>query len=79
MLDMNRRAVIYALLNKPRTQKEIQIRLGMSRSGTLGILRRMQRDGLVVPVERIGLNQIWERESRDEDFDLSVSCAQSVV
>ncbi|WP_353476770.1 hypothetical protein [Salipiger sp. H15] len=35
--------------------------LGLSNSGILHILRRMERSGLVRPAERIAHTRIWER------------------
>jgi hypothetical protein len=35
--------------------------LGMSNSGILHLLRRMERDGLVRPAERVAWTRIWER------------------
>lgn len=52
---------IYDALRKPRTQGELRELAGMSRSGVLHLLRRMQRDGLVHPVERVCHTMIWER------------------
>ncbi|WP_137387917.1 winged helix-turn-helix domain-containing protein [Rhodoligotrophos defluvii] len=45
----------------PRTQAELQDALGMSSSGVLHLLRRMERDGLVRPAERFAWTRIWER------------------
>ncbi|PJE33413.1 MarR family protein [Pseudooceanicola marinus] len=56
-----RKKVVLAELARPRTQTELQRRLGMSRSGTLHLLRRMEAQGLVRAAERIGGTQIWER------------------
>lgn len=56
-----RRQLVLDQLVHPRTQRELQSRLGMSRSGTLHLLRRMENDGLVRHAERIGGVQIWER------------------
>lgn len=33
----------------------------MSPSGTRHLLRRMAREGLIRPAEKIGVTQIWER------------------
>lgn len=53
-------------LVRPRTQAELSSRLGMTNSGTLHLLRRMERDGLVRPAERVSGTRIGERPS---DFD----------
>lgn len=58
-----RRQLVLDQLRHPRTQSELRRRLGMSRSGTLHLLRRMAREGLIRPAEKIGVNQIWERSS----------------
>lgn len=57
-----RRRIILDQLRRPRTQTELRERLGMSRSGILHLLRRMSREGLIRPAEKIGVTQIWERE-----------------
>ena len=57
-----RRQLVLDQLCRPRTQRELQNRLGMSRTGTLHLLRRMERDGLIRPAEKIGVTRIWERE-----------------
>ncbi len=57
-----RRQLVLNQLRRPRTQSELQDRLGMSRSGTLHLLRRMERDGLIRPAEKIGVTRLWERE-----------------
>mgnify|MGYP002712982318 CR=1 FL=1 len=57
-----RRQLVLDQLRRPRTQTELQEQLGMSRSGTRHLLRRMAREGLIRPAERIGVTQIWERE-----------------
>lgn len=57
-----RRQFVLEQLNRPRTQAELRDRLGMSRSGTLHLLRRMARDGLIRPAEKAGVTQIWERQ-----------------
>lgn len=56
-----RREVVLQALARPRTQTELQTRLGMSRTGTLHLLRRMERDGLVRAAERVGVTRIWEK------------------
>ncbi|MFG6562152.1 winged helix-turn-helix transcriptional regulator [Sulfitobacter sp. 1A15299] len=48
-------------LERPRTQAELRDALGMSNSGILHLLRRMERDGLVRPAERVAWTRIWER------------------
>ncbi|MGI3166185.1 MarR family transcriptional regulator [Pseudooceanicola sp. 200-1SW] len=61
-----RKRVVLAELARPRTQTELQRRLGMSRSGTLHLLRRMEAQGLVRAAERIGGTQIWERRDSSQ-------------
>jgi predicted transcriptional regulator len=56
-----RREVVLQALARPRTQAELQTRLGMSSTGTLHLLRRMERDGLVRAAERVGVTRIWEK------------------
>ncbi len=56
-----RRRFVLAALERPRTQAELRDALGMSNSGILHLLRRLERDGLARPVERISRTQIWER------------------
>lgn len=56
-----RRSIVLDSLKRPRTQRELQERLHMSRSGTLHLLRRMEHDGLIRAAERIAHTQIWER------------------
>ena len=56
-----RRAIILECLWRPRPQRELQERLHMSPSGTLHLLRRMERDGLVRAAERVCHTRIWER------------------
>ncbi|MCL7466542.1 hypothetical protein [Phaeovulum sp. NW3] len=58
-----RRAFVLARLARPRTQRELQEQLHMIASGTLHLLRRMKREGLVRPAERVARTQIWERVS----------------
>ncbi|RWR27341.1 winged helix-turn-helix transcriptional regulator [Sinirhodobacter populi] len=58
-----RRQLVLDQLCRPRTQTELQDRLGMSRTGTLHLLRRMAQEGLIRPAEKIGVTRIWERES----------------
>ncbi|WP_439153762.1 hypothetical protein [Yoonia sp.] len=60
-----RRRVVLRALDQPRAQSELRDVLGMSNSGTLHLLRRMERDGLVRPTDRVGWTQIWER--RDDN------------
>lgn len=48
-------------LTRPRTQAELRGALGMSNSGLLHLLRRMERDGLVRPAERVCCTRIRER------------------
>lgn len=40
---------LYEALSRPRTQAELLDLLGMSNSGILSLLRRMERGGLVSP------------------------------
>lgn len=56
-----RRHRVLTALDRPRTQAELRDALGMSNSGILHLLRRMERDGLVRPAERIACTRIWER------------------
>lgn len=58
--EARRRDVLEAL-ERPRTQAELRDALGMSNSGILHLLRRMERDGLVQPAERVAWTRIWER------------------
>ncbi|MBD3677211.1 MAG: winged helix-turn-helix transcriptional regulator [Rhodobacteraceae bacterium] len=56
-----RRRYILDALERPRTQAELRDALGMSNSGILHLLRRMEREGLVRPAERVCCTRIWER------------------
>ena len=56
-----RRRYVLDALERPRTQAELRDALGMSNSGILHLLRRMERDGLVRPAERVACTRIWER------------------
>ena len=56
-----RRCYVLESLERPRTQAELRDALGMSNSGILHLLRRMERDGLVQPAERVCCTRIWER------------------
>lgn len=56
-----RRRFVLDALERPRTQAELRDALGMSNSGILHLLRRMERDGLVRPAERVCCTRIWER------------------
>ncbi len=58
-----RRRYILKALQRPRTQSELRDALGMSNSGILHLLRRMERDGLVRPAERVCCTRIWERST----------------
>ncbi|WP_368484106.1 winged helix-turn-helix transcriptional regulator [Phaeobacter sp. HF9A] len=60
-----RRQFVLDALVRPRTQSELRDALGMSNSGILHLLRRLERDGLVRPVERVARTQIWERIPTD--------------
>ncbi|SDY81072.1 Winged helix-turn-helix DNA-binding [Citreimonas salinaria] len=62
-VETRRRYVLEALA-RPRTQAELRDALGMSNSGILHLLRRMERDGLVRPAERICCTRIWERATK---------------
>ncbi|WP_172331249.1 winged helix-turn-helix transcriptional regulator [Mangrovicoccus sp. HB161399] len=55
-----RRAALLAL-ERPRTQAELRDLLGMSNSGVLHLLRRLERDGLARPAEKVGWTRIWEK------------------
>lgn len=59
--QLRRAFVLDSLGRRPRTQRELQEQLRMSASGTLHLLRRMEREGLVRAAERIAHTQIWER------------------
>lgn len=63
--DFRRRVVMHAL-ERPKTQSELREILGMSNSGVLHLLRRMERDGLVRAAERVARTQIWERRDGRE-------------
>ena len=56
-----RRRYSLEALERPRTQAERRDALGMSNSGILHLLRRMEHDGLVRPAERVCRTRIWER------------------
>ncbi len=56
-----RRRYVFEALERPRRQAELRDALGMSNSGILHLLRRMERDGLVRPAERVCCTRIWER------------------
>lgn len=55
--------LVVAALERPRTQAELRDALGMSNSGILHLLRRLERDGLIRPAERICGTRVWERTS----------------
>lgn len=59
-----RRRLVLDALTRPRTQAELRDALGMSNSGILHLLRRMERDGLVRPAERVACTRIWELATR---------------
>ncbi|MBD3787291.1 MAG: winged helix-turn-helix transcriptional regulator [Sphingomonadales bacterium] len=63
-----RRRFVLDALTRPRTQAELRDALGMSNSGILHLLRRMERDGLVRPAERVCCTRIWER-AKDRAVD----------
>lgn len=60
-----RRRFVLSKLERPRTQSELRDALGMSNSGILHLLRRLERDGLVRPAERVAWTRIWERARKD--------------
>lgn len=56
-----RRRYVLSALERPRTQAELRDALGMSNSGILHLLRRLEREGLVRPGERVAWTRIWEK------------------
>lgn len=56
-----RRRYVLAALERPCTQSELRDALGMSNSGILNLLRRLERDGLARPAERVAWTRVWER------------------
>jgi DNA-binding MarR family transcriptional regulator len=56
-----RRCYVLDSLERPRTQAELRDALGMSNSGILHLLRRLERDGLVRPAERVAWTRVWEK------------------
>lgn len=58
--EARRRLALHALA-KPRTQAELRNILNMSNSGVLHLLRRLQREGVVRPAEKIGWTRVWEK------------------
>ncbi|MBD3739022.1 MAG: winged helix-turn-helix transcriptional regulator [Pseudomonas balearica] len=56
-----RRRYVLTALERPRTQAELRDALGMSNSGILHLLRRLERDGLVRPAERVAWTRVWEK------------------
>ncbi|KMK64108.1 winged helix-turn-helix transcriptional regulator [Puniceibacterium sp. IMCC21224] len=56
-----RRRYVLSALERPRTQAELRDALGMSNSGILHLLRRLERDGLVRPAERVVWTRVWEK------------------
>ncbi|MCT8328068.1 hypothetical protein [Albidovulum sediminis] len=56
-----RRHTVLIALERPRTQAELRDLLGFSNSGILHLLRRLERDGLVRPAERVAGTRVWER------------------
>ncbi|GAB4272486.1 MAG: hypothetical protein Kow0013_25940 [Pararhodobacter sp.] len=60
-----RRRFVLSALERPRTQSELRDALGMSNSGMLHLLRRLEREGLVRPAERVAWTRIWERTRKD--------------
>ena len=61
----DRRRFVLDALARPRSQAELRDALGMSNSGMLHLLRRLERDGLVRHTERICCTMIWERAEPD--------------
>jgi DNA-binding MarR family transcriptional regulator len=59
-----RRGYVLSALERPRTQAELRDALGMSNSGILNLLRRLERDGLVRPAERVAWTRVWEKSRR---------------
>ncbi|MCP5376408.1 MAG: winged helix-turn-helix transcriptional regulator [Rhodobacteraceae bacterium] len=53
--------MVLRALEKPRTQAELRDMVGLSNSGILQLLRRLERDGLARPAERIGRTRVWEK------------------
>lgn len=62
--DARRRLALHAL-DKPRTQTELRDILNMSNSGVLHLLRRLERDGIARPAEKVGWTRVWEKVPRD--------------
>ena len=60
-----RRRFVLSALERPRTQSELRDALGMSNSGMLHLLRRLESEGLVRPAERVAWTRIWERTRKD--------------
>jgi len=56
-----RRRYVLSALERPRTQAELRDALGMSNSGILHLLRRLERDGLVCPAARVAWTRVWEK------------------
>ena len=56
-----RRRYVLSALERPRTHAELRDALGMSNSGILHLLRRLERDGLVRPAERVAWTRVWEK------------------
>lgn len=56
-----RRRFVLSALERPRTQSELRDALGMSNSGILHLLRRLESEGLVRPAERVARTRIWEK------------------
>lgn len=59
-----RRGYVLSALERPRTQAEMRDALGMSNSGILNLLRRLEREGLVRPAERVAWTRVWEKTRR---------------
>lgn len=57
----DRRRYVLSALDRPCTQAELRDALGMSNSGILHLLRRLERDGLVRPAERVACTRVWEK------------------
>ena len=61
--EARRRLALHAL-DKPRTQAELRDILNMSNSGVLHLLRRLERDGVARPAEKLGWSRVWEKVPR---------------
>lgn len=61
--DARRRLALHAL-GKPRTQAELRDILNMSNSGVLQLLRRLEREGVARPAEKLGWTRVWQKVPR---------------